>query len=543
MNPMKLLEDKLVCEVRDALFKQVGVECTGSKILVAVSGGADSVFLAHVLLLISTDSRRFKVAIAHIDHGIRRESGDDARWVASMAESLGVEFHTGIIPRGTIGQTGLEGAARDLRYGLLGQIATESGADFIATGHNASDQAETLLMRLMRGASLQGLCGIRPVQTGIAPVPVLRPILGIIRQDIEGWLGERGIDYLEDVTNGDERITRNRIRHKLMPMLRESFNPSIEKTIARVAANLADENDVIEGLLALNRGVEVREQAEKREPEDDLVALVELDVDELQNLPQAGVVRAIKVRLKSAGFDPPMGRVHWHRLCELVSRKNGSHAWFPLPGGLVAIKEYSSLRIGPAELLAGSSGNGGDCPQSDWEALPPGRIGSSSKGRRVGQLIAPQALDQITLQVEDFAGMPTRIVQWGGKFLHMEIKSVGQVDRCSLDEDQIVAFSLSNLVFPICIRSWSHGDVMHPFGGPGTSKVKKIFIDRKVPFSLRPLVPVVEDQGGILWLGGIRRSQRAPLGSSGESDELALVISLLEHTGHRDYGGNSFSCA
>lgn len=210
----------------------------GGRVLVAVSGGADSMCLLSLLLAAGARDG-FQVEAAHFDHRIRPESAADAQFVVHWCRSHGVPCHlgSGNIPAlAAERKQGLEETARHFRYRFLEETAQRCGADVIATAHNASDNAETLLLHLLRGTGLAGLGGIAPRRGKL-----IRPLLTTSRQDIEAYNARHHIPHVEDATNGDTAYTRNFLRHQVMPLLSQR-NPNLTDTLCRTAAALrADE--------------------------------------------------------------------------------------------------------------------------------------------------------------------------------------------------------------------------------------------------------------------------------------------------------------
>lgn len=220
------------------------------RVLCAVSGGADSVCMLHVLLDYA-GARDIRVCAAHYDHGIRgEESARDAEFVASLCERLGVELITerGDVPRyARENRLGIEEAARQARYDFLKRAANTLDCDVIATAHNADDNAETMIFNLARGTGAKGLCGIPARRENL-----VRPLLGITRADIEQYLDENGLEHVEDSTNASDDYSRNLIRHAVMPHLR-AINPAMADSCARTAELLRRDEDyfapVVQGFL------------------------------------------------------------------------------------------------------------------------------------------------------------------------------------------------------------------------------------------------------------------------------------------------------
>ena len=219
------------------------VEPPGEGLVVAVSGGPDSVALARAAAL-ARDRVDSRLVFAHLNHGLRgAESDADEAFVADLATHVGVEFCSVRIDVAAEAQrsgANLEASARRLRYEWLADMACEHGLRTVATGHTADDQAETVLHRLLRGTGLQGLRGIAPRRALCPDVELVRPLLGVTRAEVLAFLQSLGQPFREDSSNCDLRHTRNRIRHELLPLLSREFNPAIVSVLGRLAAQ-ADE--------------------------------------------------------------------------------------------------------------------------------------------------------------------------------------------------------------------------------------------------------------------------------------------------------------
>jgi tRNA(Ile)-lysidine synthetase-like protein len=226
----------------------------GTRLVVAVSGGADSLALLHLLY---THQRTLNCTlhVATLDHGLRGEAGaSDAQYVADLAREWGIPATVGKANVAAVAsekKLGIEAAARRARYDFLAAVARESGADRVAVAHHADDQAETVLMHLLRGSGIEGLGGMAYA----APLPghgdllLIRPLLDVPRQQIESYCREHDLEPRHDVTNEDTRYTRNRLRREVLPYL-ETLYPQVKRSLAQLAAIAVIENDYIEAQFA-----------------------------------------------------------------------------------------------------------------------------------------------------------------------------------------------------------------------------------------------------------------------------------------------------
>jgi tRNA(Ile)-lysidine synthase len=220
-----LRENKTVIErVRKAISRHRMV-APGQSVIAAVSGGADSVCMLHVLL-----EAGVKVsAVAHFNHKLRgEESDEDERFVSGIAARLGIAFYRGeCLP----GAGNLEQEARKARRGFLGSLLRQGTGDRVALAHTRDDQAETVLFRVLRGSGLAGLAGIHPVTAD----GFIRPLIGVTRREVLEYLKARDLAWREDSSNRDVRFARNRIRHQLLPQLARDWNPAIVDALANLA--------------------------------------------------------------------------------------------------------------------------------------------------------------------------------------------------------------------------------------------------------------------------------------------------------------------
>jgi len=214
------------------------------KIVIGVSGGADSVCLLYLLSNLQRELK-FSLHIAHLDHMLRKESGEEAQFVKKLGEKLNVPVTLSKVDIGSIAKnTSIEETARDARLEFLFKVAVRVKAKKIALAHNFDDQVETVLMRILRGAGLSGLSGILPKRR-MGSVDIIRPLLGVRRKDIESFLKIKKASHCIDKTNADEIYFRNKIRHKLLPLLEKEYNKNIREVLFNLAQNVGSDYDYL----------------------------------------------------------------------------------------------------------------------------------------------------------------------------------------------------------------------------------------------------------------------------------------------------------
>lgn len=299
---------------------------SGDRVAIAVSGGRDSVCLFHVLRDLAPRLGFTIAGIAHLNHQLRGDESDaDEEFVAGLALRHGVRF---FCERAAVAsQNGnLEQAARRARHAFFDRLVRENGADCIATGHTSSDQAETVLFRLLRGSGLRGLAGILPVTRE----KLIRPLLLVSREETETYLRERGIPWRDDSSNADPRFARNRIRHGLLPRLAREWNPEVASALANLA-DLAQEEErwwdaevvrLAGGLLLPSAGG------------------IEVEATKLAALPRAAARRLMRAALGSRRL---IAFSQIEQILDLATLPSG-RGRLDLPGALV-LRSFDWLRI------------------------------------------------------------------------------------------------------------------------------------------------------------------------------------------------------
>lgn len=427
-------------EICDLLQEQ-GLVSAGDRVLVALSGGPDSVALLHLLVGVS---RRLNLELhaAHLDHALRNESREDARFVAGLCSSLDIPLvveRRDVAALARLHRQGLEEAAREQRRRFLLATARKLCCSAIALGHHRGDQAETVLHRLLRGTGPAGLAAMRP-KSG----PFIRPLLSFSREQILTFLSEQGHAFLEDSSNLERRFTRNRIRLDLLPLLRE-FNPRVEEHLAGLARRFAMEEDFwsVESAAAL-AGLR---QAGDREAWLDRPRLL-----------------ALHPALRSRVLRRALGEVRGHL------------------DGLAAV-HFEALEA----LLRSGPVQGEIHLPAAWAAR---------RYQRLWLRAAPPEESAPFVQAVD--GPATVFLPDGRRLLF------GLAEMPRGENPGAVEFGASQVAFPLTVRTFRSGDRFHPQGAPGGKKLKDFFIDQKVEREMRSSLPLVT-AGEILWVVGMRR--------------------------------------
>jgi tRNA(Ile)-lysidine synthetase-like protein len=304
----------------------------GAGLLAAVSGGGDSVALLHLVHRWAR-RRRVRITVAHLDHGMRRGSRADRRFVEGMARELGCAClaERREVPALRRKSESPEEGARRVRRAFLLEAMRAAGADTIATGHTLDDQAETILMRLVRGAGATALTGMAPA----GPGPFVRPLLGLERTELRAWLARRGLTYREDPTNSDMRFDRNRVRRLVLPVLAEALNPRAARHLVQAAGRFRE--DALHLDAAAERALP--SCARKRGP-----GRLAIESSSLASFDPTLGRRVARLALLEAGADPRrIGTRHVEALIDLARGGNGRSAH--LASGITAHRKGNLLLL------------------------------------------------------------------------------------------------------------------------------------------------------------------------------------------------------
>lgn len=436
----------------------------GDRLAVAVSGGADSVALLRSLVELKSELG-IVLSVAHFHHGIRGAEADaDQQFVRELADGLGLEFHLGSGDAPSYArsrQMSLETAARELRHSWFAQLIAEQKAVKIATAHTLDDQAETVLMRLVRGSGIHGLSGIYPVQQ---EKRLIRPLLAITRREVENYLCSLNQSWREDSTNLDLSHTRNRVRHQLLPMLERDFNAGIRGTLADLAEIARAESKYWreQTSAVLPRVVRPGKPSRSgRTVSGEASRTLALDLAALTALPlalQRQVLLHVTDGLGSREF------LHVQQLIDLAQKKSGSKR-LALPGGLVAVRSFRELQISMAE----------------------GEAGAGSY--------------QYALKIPGETPVPEL-----GSIIHARLIHVDDPDKSSHDFGSLLKPEL--LGAELIVRNWRAGDKFFPARTRQPKKVKELLqparLGRQISPTERKSWPVLESAsaGQIVWVRG-----------------------------------------
>lgn len=450
-----------------------GMVAPGDRVLVGFSGGPDSTTLLFALQRLS-EKWGLTLGAAHLNHGLRGpRAGGDARHAAEAAAALRIPFRTETLAEGDyrrIQRLSPEEAARILRHRFLQRAAAEGGFNRIALGHHRDDDAECLLMRLIRGSGPLGLAGIAPRGPGIeGDIPLIRPLIRVPRSEIRAFLERHGIRVVEDESNVDRRFLRNRIRHELLPLLKRAYNPRLPEGLSRTARLMRDEEDWLTGL-ALEKL-----DALVMAADDNRLSLDRRRLAALHPALQRRVLRAAVARLKGGlrrmGFRPL-------EAARRFAAGGAVSGGFDLPDAMAL-----QVRGGRLEVIRRAD-RGRPLPQRSlgspyaYQVPSPGRVPIPEAG--------------VTMVFSSLTRPPVGGVYGSGQ--------------------QTAFFDMDRLRFPLVIRNFQPGDRLAPLGMQGTQKVKKVFIDRKVAREVRSRIPLLLSGSDIIWIAGLRQGRCGRVG-------------------------------
>jgi tRNA(Ile)-lysidine synthase len=442
----------------DKTIKKYGMLSKGDRVLIGLSGGPDSVALLYILLQLAPIFK-LSLTVAHLNHKFRgQESDKDAEYVQEVARKLQlpVIMESRHVPA-FIKKEGLspEDGARRVRYDFFLQAARRTKANKIALGHNADDQAETVLMRFLRGSGSEGLSGIPPVRD-LKPrsgVKIIRPLLETARAEVEAYLKENRIKSRLDTSNLKPIYLRNKIRTKLLPLL-SKYNPNIKATLTRTAQVMGEENRYLK---------EIVDKYLKRFGKKRKGALT-LDVIGLISLPrpiQRRIIRDAIGWVKGNKYGIQFR--HIDDIISLLQAKKKTS--LDLPGNILVTKEYKRLIIA----------------FNKEESFTPFTY---------------------TLKVPGVTNLPELKVSFRTRILKQRPRALGAASKRRAYLDYRLIRS------PLFVRTRREGDRFQPLGMPGNKKLKDFFIDEKIPLCVRTRTPLLCSGNQIVWIIGRRISEK-----------------------------------
>jgi len=493
----------LLNQVRRTIEKY-GLLTAGDRIVVGVSGGPDSLCLLHVLLRMR-EQYHLRLHVAHLHHGARGAEADaDAEFVATLAADweLPVTAEQQDVPAlARAHRLAFEEAARRVRYAFLACVAEEVGAHKIAVGHNADDQAETVLMHFLRGAGPAGLRGMLPLthitdyrlldpflQHPASSIQLIRPLLEVPRSEIERYCADQGLTPRFDRSNLDTTHFRNRLRHELLPLL-ETCNPNIRARLCHTAAVVAADYELL---------AKLREQAWAKVTREERETAIVFDRAAWRALPvalQRATLRQVAYRLRKSLRDVDFVHVENARQVGLRG-KTGTQATLPM---------YLALTVGYDTLTIGDTGDAGPPPDEPllWSTKP-------LPVQAPGTTLLPQS--EWVLQAET-------LEEW-------------DTSQIAVNPDPWTAtFDVDALAGPLALRPRRRGDRFQPQGmGGHRVKLSAFMINRKIPRAWRDRIPLLVAGDKIVWVCGRRIGEGVTVGSGTRRVVQLWFTHTSEHT-------------
>ncbi|RJP31356.1 MAG: tRNA lysidine(34) synthetase TilS [Candidatus Omnitrophota bacterium] len=444
------MKDRLNSDFLNQIRTTTSIHChvsEGDRVLLAVSGGLDSTVLADVFFQLQT-LLRIKCRLCHVNHGLRGEEAyADERFVVSLADRYDFPLTIRRFEDDEVKQIrngNLEENARELRYRKLVQTAEELDCNQIATAHTASDQAETVLHRLMRGAGISGLAAIQPIRVDLG-IPIIRPMLFHTHKEVYQYAKETALRFRIDSMNEDLRFTRVRIRKQLIPLLRNEFNPQIENALTELANQAEEEERFWKN--HIHSQIQKIGNATPPSPTNRLAFLA---------LSLAEQRRILRVYFHEVGITTY--RIHIHDCLSLLTGNN-PQAEIHLPGGKRLIRRYDIFFITAHETKI-------ECTREHTLHIP-----------------------------------GTTILREFGVEMRAELQPIGVISLTG-QKEYTAKFDADKIQKPIIVRSRMDGDTIQPLGMAGRKKVKKILQEKKIPRERRDRIPLICFGNEIAWIVG-----------------------------------------
>lgn len=435
-----------------------GLVDRGQHLLVGVSGGPDSVALLSLLHRLRSPWS-LTVTAVHFNYGLRgRESAEDQEYVTSLCRDLEVPLYTMRLDvRDRSRRTSLQAAARDLRYRAMMDMAEKCGADRIAVGHTADDQAETVLLWMLRGAGLTGLSGMPAFRDG----KIIRPLYEAKRQDILAYLTHTGLSFRQDSSNAKPLYMRNRIRQEVMPILKRMMPSSVD-ALCRLADLCREDDRYLDRHLAALCSTSVLQEIEGG---------WSIERAFVRALPLALQRRLVRDVLRRCGVR--------HKPATLRTVERVLHA-------VTAKGTFQGMTVQSTRLVVGKA-------RVQFIPSGPRDLSHEQRGQVVPTILA----------------VPSQIT-WAGTGQIIRVQELARNHVRAADQGKsCVVVDADRVSGPLVVRAWQPGDRFHPLGMKGRSKkLQDYFTDLKVPVAIRRQVPVVVAPEGIVWVVGYRQDER-----------------------------------
>jgi tRNA(Ile)-lysidine synthase len=483
---------KMINQVFDYTSKHHMIK-QGDRIVVGVSGGADSVCLLYVLWRLS-EKIRYSVRVVHVNHGIRgKAADDDEQYVKELCLRLGVQFHPFHIDvKSMAKEQGLseEEAGRNARYQAFVQVCKAYQCNIIAVAHNRNDNAETILFHLLRGTGMKGLTGIEPTRNLKMDgwdVSLIRPLLHIERYEIENYLHEEGISYRTDATNLTEDYSRNKIRNVILSYAVKEINSGAIGHINESASKIGEALEFIDSFVACQYRQVVRQE------QDGCFIRVEA-LERQAGVIQKGLIRKALEQL--SGHLKDLEAKHVEAVLELTEKQVGK--LIHLPYGVIASREYEEIRLSKKEEIA--------------------------EKRTVKEPMVP-----IQMSIPGTFFIPEK-----GRYLETQILNYEK--NMPIPKNSCMKwFDYDKIENAVEIRNRREGDYIQINSLGGRKKLKDYFIDQKVPKPLRDSQILIADGSHIMWIPfeGERMSEKYKVGETTTKVLSMKLIDLEENKNDR----------
>jgi tRNA(Ile)-lysidine synthase len=439
---------------RQRLFKP------GDTLIVALSGGADSTALLDLLSRLA--GFNLNLIAAHVNHCLRgAESDADQEFCQASASRYAIPFEVRRVDVRSLAsenRLNLEDAGRQARIEFLDEVRGKYGAAAVVLAHHADDQAETVLMRLLRGSGMTGLSGMAYRNAR----GYVRPLLEITRSEIEQYLRRRSLEWHEDASNNDKTYLRNRIRHELLPLL-EEYNPAIRSCLCSTASILRGDDTLLSELTQ-------RAAAESYQTVDGMIVC---SVRKLRSLDPALRQRVLRHVFKQlAASLEGVNLHHIDAVCDLIE-SDRPNSQLALPHGVTAVRVYDRIVLTQTALRLTSTSF--DTAGFELQITGPGYYQLPDYG-------------SITVEPVETVAFPAN--------------------------PDTTYFDLIKTPFPWLVRTFRPGDRIQPFGMTGRKKVKNIFIDRKIPLAERRRIPLLFCDAELFWIAGVCASELCRIDTS-----------------------------